>query len=783
LKRDLEESKIRGSIYRKCRVCGKNVKIVNFEKHFETTHPLQVNRLKILQLVAGKCVVCGVDLFDNEQYACLKHTVEITPKFLVKKVLLPLRDNTDRIIRKSGNECIDYFFQFFLESLHVELGTDTTKIGYEALAIHSAKSLFLSYVLLRLCNVIPLFGKRAYELANSDSGRGSLRTRYDTEFLEALSNEFEFFFAAYWGSQGLYRLATDSEDNPSRVIVIPSESEEAILTTVMLRVREAEFVYRTSLYPVIHRTSEECFYDENGGFLCFSRDEIIEKFDLFDRIWCKIFGSKLPINATEYLNFQFWFKFVTAPFGFTKEKKTKAHNLADYEDLNEDTIFLLLNAILPDVCSKVHLISTKCLAYKDVNRRVLYDLGRLSWGFRVSFEDRISYFLPVIDWIVNVVEPVIARFGRTLNAAGTFYENWIKENVEAFARGLLGFKFTQYLGYVPVRRTEKEKRVIRDWRVLERNLKIEVEIGDSRKAPEQGEIDLVVYANYNIYLLELKSSNLIGKKALKYLNKKAPMQCSKYSSWARKRENVKRLMKKHKIPEDKVSSIRILCCTNGVYDRTSIKNVGTGEIFATVPLFLLFNLFAGVFTVAIRNSFLPSILEIRNGLKTALPSLKEAYLLDNAKELSAKTNGIIQNWYALMTFDRRQSFAQFQAKAPNSFMFGRFLINREAYVGNTSRWILKRPLLLGIERGINFYVGTQIGTAGTTLYCPYCKSAIKYYQTTNQEENSKVVAFLAKENCPLCHRHVKEALNHVEIASIMSRFALKFKNDFDGQAL
>lgn len=739
--------------------------------------------LGILEPSAGKCVICGGKAEGNEDYVCNMHRIEILQKFLVGKALMRLRNYVDKVVQKSCNQCIDYFLQFFPISMYAEVGTDIDKIGYEELSLLSNKSSFLSYVLLRLCQSLPSLSDRAYELASRSTGRSQVRTRYDTEFLEALLSEFEFFYALYWGVQGLYGIAADSDEKPSKIAIIPKETQEAALKTFMLRVRDSESVYRCSLYPIIHESSLECLYDENGAFFCYERNQIKERFELFNNLWSRMFGSTLPISPKEYLDFMFFFKFVVCPFGFTRKQKNKAYNLADYKELDEETVFRLLDMILPEVCSQVDVISTKSLGKKDSNYRTVDKLNRLAWAFRFSSQSGTCYFIPVVDWLHNVLSPVLARFGRTLNVAGTFYEDWIDNAIRAFASGLLGFQFTNDFGYIPVRQAKPKKEAATDWRILERNMGITVETGNAQATVEAGEIDLIVYANYNIYMLELKSMNLSGKKAVRYLNRKAPLQCSRYASWARKRENIRALLTKHSIPEDKVNSVRILCCTNGVYNKTSIINSKSGEEFAVLPLFMLFNLFAGVFTLSIRNMLPSCLMGIKNGLMLAFPSLKDAYLVDNSGKLNETANAIVQDWHALMMFDRRQDFQCFEKRSPGQFNLARFFVHREVYIGNTANWILGKPVELATVNGIRYFVGTQIAAAGTTMLCAKCNSAIKYYYAPTEDKNSEVRAIIGRRSCPFCRQRLKVSSENTEVVSNMSASVLAFREKLDSDLL
>jgi len=791
-------SKKKFSEYRKCRICRKNVKIWNLEKHFKKVHPRENNELEHIRSKSGKCIVCGKITSVESSYICEEHKVNVIPRFLVAKVLLPLRAQVDHVLRKSRDECISYFLQQFLLGLYISLGATVKDksnenvlslsldaINYEQLAALSDRSLFLGYVLPRLHQAFPFIGERAYELASRDSGGGQERTRYDAEFLEVLLSEFRFFYAAYFGINGLFQIATDSIENPTSVFIVPNANREAILKMLMLRVRDSEFVHRSSLYPIIHETSEECVYDERGAFFCYSREYFLEEFDSFKSIWFEFFGSELPVSASEYIDFRGYFKWVVSPFGFTRKNKNKAYYLEDYKGLSENVVFSLLDTILVNVHLQRNFISSKMLGSKDPNYSVLDKIQRGGWGFRFPSSKGMSYYLPVIEWLNNLLSPVHVRFGRTLGVAGNFFERWIEAIMTRFSDGFLGFRFTEQFGYVPVlRRKARAQSPTGSWRILEKNRKIEIrDKNDPTKSVSKGEIDLIVYANYNIYLLELKSLNLGGKKTVKYLNKKAPKQCSKYASWIRNPENLKSLMVKHGIPEHQLNGVRILCCTNGVFDKTSIIDTETSERFAVIPLFLIFNLFAGVFTLSIRDVFPSFVGQIKNGLHTALPSLRKSYLLDNGEDMSRTANQLIQDWYRLMVFDRRLAFSRFGEVVPRPFTLAKFFLFREVYIGDTSDWILDKPLLLDKKGGYHFYVGTQIGEAGTTLVCLSCRSAVKYYYAPKEYENMEVDKILDEKKCPFCHESMRSASDKIDIVAHMSRCTLEFRERLDSQVL
>jgi len=763
-------------------VCKSKVKITNLEKHFVNVHPRLVNELKIVNPIDGKCIICGKNIEIGSEYVCEQHKVKIIQQFLVREALLRLRKQTDQIILKSGNECIDYFLQFFLLSLYAELGTDTMEIDHERLVILSDRSHFLSYVLLRFCQAAPNFVERAYEVASRDEGGGEVRTRYDAEFLELLLSEFEFFYALYFGVQGLFNVATDSMKKPSTVVIIPDSRREAVIQMLMLRLKDSEFVYRCSFYPIIHRTSEECVFDEKGGFFCYPREKISANYQLFNELWVKFFGSKLELDASQFQDFRQYFKWVVSPFGFTKKKKNKAYWLAEFEDLDDEELFYLLDTILPEVCSKQDIISTKSLGTFDVNHNTLRKMMRIAHGFRVQSQKGTAYFLPVIEWLYNLLAPLLVQFGRSIKAPGNFFEKWFENVIKSSTNGSLGFKFTREFGYVPIVRNEVREEAVKDWRILEKGFKIVLpDQTDPNTIPEMGEIDLIIYANYSLYLLELKSINLSTKKTVKHLKKKASHQCSKYARWIRNGDNLRSIMEKHGITDNKLRSVRILCCTNGVYDKTSIIDSNTNERFAVLPTFLLINLFSGVFTLSVRDVFPNFVKHIKNGLYFAFPTLQGSYLLNNVEKINETANQIIHDWYNLMTFDRRRDFRLFKESKPPPFTLAKIYIRREEYIGDTSNWILDQPILLNRQEGFSYYVGTQIGNAGTTLICHECQSAIKYY-FGQEEDNLNVQRIIENMKCPLCKKTVN-ADKDPQILGQMSKCVLEFRKKLDSKLL
>ena len=776
-------SKRKFSDYRNCSVCGVKVKIQNLEKHFRKVHPKFINELSWID-TRNRCLVCGEEGVNTFLGVCNDHLVKIIPKFLVKNVFFPLRERVAERLRKQENECVEYFLVQVPMFIYATFGAEPEKKPPEAFLSFSSMATFLGYSLARICEIFDGAGETAYDLALRESAGGLWRTRYDAPFLDALLSEFEFFQAALFGTQGFYHIAVDSSDTPSKLFIIPRTDTETVRKMLLLRISDAESMWRASFARLLRPSTQQCVLDEMGAFFCFPRKEIYKHFDIFAKAWSETFPScPVPI-AEEFSALSDLFKWVACPFGFTKTNPSKAYNLSEFPNfgLSEDRLFSFLDCLLADVKSNLNVISHRSLSDKESFFRTNEKLMRIAWGFSFSSSRGRSYFLPVREWFYNKIMPILVRIGRSLDVAGDFFEEETRVILKLLSGDNIRLKYSPSFGMVPVLKTKRpsKSKVKMNWRILEKNFPISIKNPRiSKIVGEKGEIDLIVYANFSIYLLELKSLNLTVDRARKHIKEVAPKQCAKYAAWARQREEFLSLLEKHGISEDDVKSVRIICCTNGIFDDTEIVCSETGERFAIVPQFIVFSLFVGSVTVSMKDVFPELVLRLRNGLLIAIPSIKNLGLIDCRKQISQTANALLTRWLSLMIYDRRRDYKEISFKEARPLDLARFLVFREVHVGNTYKWFLKQPVLIESVGEWKYYVGTQIASAGSTLVCPNCKSVVKYYYTENEQDNNVVEQALKKKICPFCKHKMASASEFKEITSEMTMIMAKHKYELD----
>jgi hypothetical protein len=766
------------NLYRKCAVCGAQVQIQNLPKHFANVHPNFINQLHWIDM-QDKCFICGKKGIGSGG-VCREHVLETPQRFLVKDVFFPLKRKVEQKLREHKKECIHYLLVQAPMLMYASFGAEPGKKSPLEFVSFSTEAIDLGYSLLRTCEVYEDIEEVAYDLALKKSEGGLVRTRYDSVFLEEILSEHEFFRAAFYGMKGFYDIAIDSIEKPSTLLIIPRIDAETVRKMLLLRISHSDAIWRSSFVKIVRPSTQQCVLDERGAFFCFRKEKIHERYNVFASSWSKSFPSRPIPTAEEFDALKDLLKWVVCPFGFTRVNLSKAYNIEDFKNfgLSEDRLFSFLDYLLTEVRSNLHLISHRMLTKTRSIFEMNHNMMNVALGFSLSSSKGKAYFLPVREWFYNKTMPALIAVGRSIEASGRFFEEEMHAILKLLANDNIRLEYSEALGFVPVLKMPgpSKTKLKTDWKILEKNFPIL--IADpliAERIGQEGEIDMIVYANYSLYLLELKSLNLSSNRAQKYIKEDAARQCAKYAAWARQKSDLSSFLKKHALSEDNIRSIRVICCTNGVFDNTEIVCYETDERFAVIPQFMLFSLFLGRVTVAVREVLPEEILGIRNGILKAIPTIKKIGIANFRRQLSKTANEFLSRWLTLMTYDRRKDYRNINFNEAKPLDLARFSVLQEVYVGDTWKWLLGEPVEIGMESGWKYYVGTQIANAGTTLVCASCKSAIKYYYAVDKQNNLAVADVLKKKVCPFCRKIMSNASEFKEILNKMTMIMANYK--------
>jgi hypothetical protein len=744
--------------------------------------------------ISSKCIFCGKtnDLSQTKHGLpiCNEHYVSDVRRFLVQDFYLKLKDKNSRALRENP-EIAGWMANYILNEINSLLTWTPEDISESQFKLFSETSFFAGYLLLRLSETLPDLGDILHAISLNklkEPTSVKLEMKINKLFID-MTMEYELFIGIKFAASDYFDIAADNAEKPNLILIVPKCDEEAADRILQLRLKDANAEWHGTFRKILVPYGTSTVYDEYGTAFRFQINTIKDHFEDFKIAWRKTFGKSIRISPEDFEKLWDWLKWVVSPDGFTQQDTKTATWFDEYKKfgLREDLVFEVLDQILPDLNSQRYLISTKSLAQKDPALLFSSKLARISRGFKLPYSEGWIYFVTCREWFHNTIVPAFVEFVRSLNLAGPLFEEDIATISSFYSKtGLRTVGLSSFgIMFEPKIHNQKQHEPIKTsrnlpWKILGTNVPITIPIDDiTRKIGSSGEVDIIVYANMNIYLIELKALDLGAKEALKYCRKKAPVQCAKYAHWVRKSPEFKKILQKHGIRDKDFKSVRILTCSSGGFTELFAKCQETGEIFAIVPEYILFSVMAGLFTLSLKHPFPSRVNTITPGLKlVALNRCPQILQLNTDGLLGERISNRLLEWVELITFDRRKTFQEFEfdpelAKSFN-FLGVNYLMN-EIYIGETVDWILKKPIQIGEAQGYKFYIGTQIGNIGTSLICEKCKSIVRYYWPKNSEERKRTEEIFQRAICPFCKHKVDTSEKPSDILNLTSMFMTELK--------
>jgi hypothetical protein len=734
---------------RNCPLCGVYIKPENITRHIDRVHPRYSEDALRIPVVRGKCPLCGKvndpSKTRNNLSICDAHYVKDVRPFLIKNFYIKLKERNTAELAAEPNAAF-WMIKLQLSSINALLGWTPEEVGEQQFLAFNEVSAYTGYLLLRLLEAAPSICEKMFAYAESEKHL-MLPRKFEQvvgRLLMLTNAEFELFQGIKLGANGYYDIAVDDELSPKFVMIVPSLEPKSVNRLLLFLLRDANEQWHGTFRKILVPSGTSSAHDEFGASFSFNRSLIKDHFDVFKACWNEVFGTDTKMTALDFEKLWDWLDWVVASEGITANNQTKATYFEDYVNfgLDKTLVFQTLGEVLPEAHDCLDIVSLKTLVQQDLYLRTHFDLANIARGFKMGTPKGFVYYFPCRKWFYNKIMPVLVKFTRQLQLAGpsfekdmnTFSSFYSKRGVTIGGKSSLGYMIEPHLKE-PSQKLKTSQNM--PWQVLEKNYQIQLGEPDSAKLGKTGEIDLIVYANMNLCLIELKAISLENRHAIKYLREKAPVQCAKYSSWVRNRGVFVEFLKKHNIRENQLKSVRVLICSSGIFRDLNATCLETGEHFAIVTEFVLFSTMGGFFTLSLKNPFPERVKTLSAGLRITDENVSQVAIFDNSKELRQRISNQLILWKRLITFDRRRAYKEVQigeneAKGV-SFLETGYLVN-EAYIANTASWLLPTPLLIGKANNYSFYAGTQVGNAGTTIVCPSCRSAIKYYSPDDDDE-------------------------------------------------
>jgi hypothetical protein len=787
---------------RNCPLCGVYIKPANFDRHIERVHPRYSQTAQKITIDPYKCPVCGkLNDVTKTRYGlsiCDTHYVKDLRPFLVKNFYLKLKEKNSADLANKTDAAF-WALQSQFDVIFQSIGWAPEEATESQFSLFDAVSVFTGYLLLRLTETIPELKQKMFtnaETSKPDESKGEQVLRFlkipkkfeltMQRLLILLDIEFQLFNGISMGSTGYYDIAVDDLESPKTVLIIPKIETETINNLLLLMLRDANAQWHGTLRKVMVPYGTSSAHDKFGSSYFFDRSLINDHFAKFKSAWNETFNTDTKMTAADFEKIWDWLKWVVSVEGITENNQTKATHFESYKsfDLDKTLVFETLKETLPDIDDFRSKIALREVVKADFYGLMQSNLSRIARTFKVRSPNGFAYYFTCREWFYNTIMPVFVNFARSLELAGpsfekdidTFSKFYSEAGITTGGKSAIGVMIEPKIET----RTSSQYKTSRSipWRVLEKNYPIQLDDCEvSRQLGRSTAIDLIIYANMNVYLVELKALNLECNNSIKYMRKKAPTQCAKYSAWA-KQPGMSDLLKKHGIKADQLNCVRVVVCSSGIFKDLDVTCQATGECFPVVSEFSLFSTMAGIFSLSLKEPFPLDVGTMSAALKITNDSINKVAIVDLDQVLVPQISKKLIKWTMLITLDRRKKYEEItvnedEAKAMNLFGTGYML--HEAYIGETVSWVLPKPLFIGQAQEYNFYIGTQIGNAGSTIICDKCHSAVKYYGPDKETDLQTVKTIFASSKCPLCGSIIKGSDKRVLIGGEMTKLMATFK--------
>ncbi len=490
------------------------------------------------------------------------------------------------------------------------------------------------------------------------------------------------------------------------------------------------------------------------------KSQIIDNWDLFCELWEKNFNSTLTLTKTQFFNIidNFISRFRNnLPFTLNN---LKSKELEDIPNNELSDIFFLADQVLPNIKEKCILENIN-----SITDEYFYNLKKIGIGWKYTTNEQIkNIYVPTNNSIIYFINMVFEDLFKEIDIAGSFYELELSRRISSLNDGIIKLKGNRnyFLGYEPKYINNPEKlSEIYNVNVLEKNLIIKVPGMSALDISEEGEIDLLIYSNNNLFILEAKS--FFGKKIQKGFQK-ASEQCTKYRNWIETDEFNKIIKDKHGI--EKFRNIFIFIITNRQENRLYVKCTKSNLFFPVISFAMLPLILLGFYYTEISTKkLIPQ--HITNALVEIVKSNFPSYSILENFENSEEYRFIWRKYmYIIIHSDSLPEDFDFTQLFQYPFGAGYQVIDH--MIEDTVKWELNEHLFLGEAKGYKVFLITELSNMNSKFICHQCKILWIYCYPGFNLEKKPYYEELSNDLCIKCHnkRNEEDSVNEIDLKGI-----------------
>ena len=503
---------------------------------------------------------------------------------------------------------------------------------------------------------------------------------------------------------------------------------------------------------------------DSSGIGEVTEEEIKNKWELFKEVWIKRFRIPLNMNADDFFTVWECIKWLHIPIPFSENTvDTLVQQVGPGSEAIVKKMIQTYKIILPNL-KDLKIVKS----IEEIKKKFFHTLFNYGLGWKYTTDEGLSYFHISCQFTANdFIRSAFEAFFYEINDPGSFYEEEIKNRINLIKSGYVSIRQNRdfLVGYQPINQKNPVENVNQfNIQILERNHDITAPNASKHNISVDGEIDLIIYSNDNLFLLEAKS---FFSKSLSSNIQYASDQCTKYREWIDTAE-FNELIEKHKIQN--LNKIFILILTNRQEERLYVKCNKSGYYFPIISFSLLPLLLMGFYTLDIsKRKIVPSdLIEVLKEI--VIEKFKDFEIIQENHEEFKKFRKIWRNFFYLI-LNSISLPANFDFSNLSSFPFDSRYTVIDYRIENSGNWELSEEIPIWEDNGFTFYLVTEIGNMKHSYVCKNCSSVWLYYFPESVDFTGSIYESLTKGICIKCGKEIVNQ-NSLKIREITNKTSL-----------
>jgi len=553
------------------------------------------------------------------------------------------------------------------------------------------------------------------------------------------------------------RMKTEVKD-VNQIIISPPKREKNIQKSISMNLSNENSIWN-AIYSQEDLIKEDFLFTlgDSSGIGKITKAQLDENWDIFCELWEKTFLDNMKFTKSQFFNtLDYLIKFKNnLPFS---RNNLKSKELEEIPKLVLSNIFSISKQVLPNIKKMPVLENINSIRDEYFNH-----IKKLSIGWKyISNKKDVYLYTPTKNSITFFINRVFEVLFEEINIAGDFYEKELGKRISSLNNGLIKLKENRnyILGYEPeyVDKPEKLSKIY-DVQILERNLPINIPEMDALNIAKKGEIDLLIYSNNNLFILEAKS--FFGKR-IKKAFQKASEQCTKYRAWIDTDEFKEIVENKHGI--ERYRNIYIFIITNRQEGRLFVKCTKSNLYFPVISFSMLPLLLLGFYIIELSTKQLIPKHLIDILIDIVKKDFSGYSILDDPEQFEGYRSIWRKYMYIILHSSTLPENFDFSKLSPHPFSAGYQAIDH--MIGDPTKWELEDFVNVGNAEDYEVLLVTQLSNIYFKYICHNCKIIwIYYYPGTNIEEKP-IFEELSNYLCIKCHKKMKKkSINDINLKS------------------